>query len=97
MSKLSGILTTAGLDLAGRLVTRGVNTQIWVDAKAFVAAEMDSTLTNAEKHTKVKSALQSLFEEVLEEVSFLASSILDIAIKLAFVYLSAKAEAEGKK
>ena len=97
MSKLKGILTTVGLDLAGRLVTRGVNPQIWVDAKAFVAAEMDSSLSNTEKHAKVKTALQSLFQEVLEEISFLASSILDIAIKLAFVYLSTKVEAEGKK
>ena len=97
MSKLREVLTTAGLDLAGRLVTRGVNTQIWVDAKTFVAAEMDSSLSNIEKHTKVKTALQSIFEDVLEEVSFLASSILDIAIKLAFVYLSAKAEVAGKK
>jgi hypothetical protein len=54
--------------------------QLWHDAKMFANAIWDSGLTKEEKHAEVKSKLEYLFNEI-------ATSLIDIAIKLAYLYI----------
>ena len=72
-----------------------MNDRIWVDAIAFckVLMQDDIKMTKEEKHAKVKKQLQFIIDDAAGELVILCESVLDIAIKLAVIYLKEKAKA----
>jgi len=81
-------VATIALDSAARLI---MNDRIWADAVAFCRDLMNSDLSKAERHAKVKRDLQFIIDTAEEEISVLGEAILDIAIKMAVLFLQQKA------
>jgi hypothetical protein len=68
------------INIAAKLLLKN---QVWADAKYFVQDLADHDLTNEAKHEKVKKDLFAIFGDI-------GSTILDIAIKLAVLWLKAQ-------
>ncbi len=73
------------------LTAFGQDGQLFADAKEFVKNINDTTLTSTEKHVKVKAQLLTFFSDA-------GSTLLDIVIKVAWMYLQLQltAKLEGK-
>lgn len=74
------------VDKIGKILALKVNSQIWPDAKYFVEALLRTDMSGIEKHTQVKEQLYSLFGEDLASFTEIASTLLDIFIKLAYLH-----------
>ena len=89
---------TPAIEMAGVLLSHVANnTQIWIDAKMFAKDLMAKDIPGKQKHEKIKADLFMLFKEdlapLLEEI---AGALLDVLIKLAFIYVKTQVKNDNK-
>lgn len=73
-------LQQESINLAAKIL---LNNQVWSDAKYFVKDLDDHKLSNEAKHERVKTDLLRIFGDI-------GSTILDVAIKLAVLWLKSQ-------
>ena len=79
------------IDHLGAILTSPMPSQFWCDVKAFVSDVANNQhLSSHEKHEKVRKDLKFIFVDDLGPVlEIFGETFIDVAIKLAVMYLTA--------
>lgn len=91
-SDVKEAIFTFVVDQLGAALAAKFDDQIWPDAKHFVSNLLDvEEMTGTAKHAQVSSQLNMLFGESFSKYAAIATTIVDVFIKLAYIYVAISA------